>query len=194
MKLSDIKIKNIKGNGKVQKLSDGEGLFLYVTAEGKKFWRLAYRFGGKQKTLSIGPYEMIGLKEARDKRYEAKKRLLEGIDPGEQKKAAKAAAIEAQQEAGNTFEAIAREWYPIRERQVSERQAHRVLRYLETNAFSAFGAKPISEIKAPEELKTSELCFAAVQDCSGALEFVPEHLQNEIDAAVKQAKAESSTT
>jgi len=152
MKLSDIKVKNIKGNGQIQKLSDGEGLFLYVTAEGKKFWRLAYRFGGKQKTLSIGSYELVSLREARDKRYEAKKLLLEGIDPGEQKKAAKAAAIDAQQEAENTFEAIAREWYPIRERQVSERQAHRVLRYLETKAFPVFGSKLISEIKAPEVL------------------------------------------
>lgn len=152
VKLSDITIRNTRGNGKIQKMADGGGLFLYVTAEGKKFWRLAYRFDGKQKTLSIGPYELVSLREARDKRYEAKKLLLEGIDPGEQKKAARAIAIEAQWEAGNTFEAVAREWHPIRERQVSERQAHRVLRYLETNAFPAFGTKPILAIKAPEVL------------------------------------------
>ena len=153
MALADLTVKSIKGNGKVQKIFDGDGLFLYVTPEGKKFWRLAYRFGGKQKTLSIGPYELISLKEARDKRHEAKKLLLEGVDPGEQKKAAKVARIEAQQEAENTFEAIALEWYPIRKRQVSERQAHRVLRYLELNAFPAFGDKPITEIKAPDVLE-----------------------------------------
>jgi len=152
MKLSDITVKNIKRNGKVQKISDGAGLYLYVTEEGKKYWRMAYRFGGKQKTLSIGPYELVSLKEARDKRAEAKKLLLEGIDPGEQKKADRLAGLEVQLAADNTFEAIAREWYPLRQRQVSERQAHRVLRYLETRIFPAFGAKPISEIKAPDVL------------------------------------------
>ena len=155
VKLSDIRVKNIKGNGKIQKLSDGEGLFLYVTEEGNKFWRLAYRFGGKQKTLILGSYELVGLKEARDKRHEAKKLLLEGIDPGEQKKADRAAAIAAHEVIENSFEAIAREWYPIRKQQITERQAHRVLRYLETKAFPAFGEKPISEIKAPDVLAVS---------------------------------------
>jgi len=153
MKLSDITVKSIKGNGKVQKFFDGKGLYLYVTEEGKKFWRLAYRFGGKQKTLSIGPYELVSLKEARDKRDEAKRLLLEGIDPGEQKKADRLVGLEIQFAADNTFEAIAREWYPIRQRQVSEKQAHRVLRYLETKVFPVLGAKLISEIKAPEVLQ-----------------------------------------
>ena len=153
MALSDITVKNIKGNGTIQKKSDGGGLFLFVTPEGKKFWRLAYRFGGKQKVLSIGPYELVSLKEARDKRHEAKKLLLEGIDPSVYKKTGKLAAIEAERAAENTFEAIAREWYTIRRQQVTERQAYRVLRYLETKAFAAFGDKLIAEIKAPEVLE-----------------------------------------
>ena len=152
MKLSDITIKNIKGNGKIQKIFDGQGLYLYVTDDGTKFWRLAYRFAGKQKTLSIGPYALVSLKEAREVRNEAKKLLLEGIDPSEHKKEVRAAAAEARQVAENTFEALAREWHPIRKRQVTERQAHRVLRYLETIAFPVFGTKPISEVTAPDVL------------------------------------------
>lgn len=152
MKLSDVKIRNIKGNGKEQKHFDGEGLYLFVTPAGQKYWRMAYRFGGKQKTLSFGLYDMVSLKEARGKRYVAKKLLLDGIDPGEHKKELKAAAAEAQQDAGNTFEAVAREWHPIRTRQISEKQAHRVLRYLETKAFTAFGKKAVTEVTATDIL------------------------------------------
>jgi len=67
MKLTDTFVKRRQGNGKVQKHSDGGGLFLYITPEGKKSWRLAYRFMGKQKLLVIGPYPEISLKDARDK-------------------------------------------------------------------------------------------------------------------------------
>ena len=77
MKLTDTFIRRENGNGKVQKHSDGGGLFLYVTPEGKKSWRMAYRFAGKQKLLVIGPYPSIGLKEARDRREEAKKLLID---------------------------------------------------------------------------------------------------------------------
>jgi predicted GNAT family acetyltransferase len=56
VKLTDTFVKRKQGNGKVQKHSDGGGLFLYITPEGKKLWRLAYRFLGKQKLLVIGPY------------------------------------------------------------------------------------------------------------------------------------------
>ena len=66
MKLTDTFVKRRQGNGKVQKHSDGGGLFLYITPEGKKSWRLAYRFLGKQKLLVIGPYPSISLKDARD--------------------------------------------------------------------------------------------------------------------------------
>ena len=80
MKLSDTFVKTRKGNGKVQKIADGDGLFLYITPDGKKSWRFAYRFMGRQKLLVIGAYPVIGLKEARDKRIEARRLLSENID------------------------------------------------------------------------------------------------------------------
>ncbi|MDL2316128.1 Arm DNA-binding domain-containing protein, partial [Desulfovibrio sp. OttesenSCG-928-A18] len=98
MKLTDVGIRRVNGNGKVQKLSDGGGLFLYVTPTGKKSWRLAYRFGGKQKLLVIRPYPTIGLKEARERREDAKKLLVDHIDPSSAKRAAKTAAVQGRQE------------------------------------------------------------------------------------------------
>jgi hypothetical protein len=78
--------RRLNSNGKVQKHSDGGGLFLYVTPGGKKSWRMAYRFAGKQKLLVIGPYPTVGLREARDEREGAKKQLYrflrEGKRPG----------------------------------------------------------------------------------------------------------------
>ncbi len=108
MQLTDTFIRRMKGNGKVQKHSDGGGLFLYVTPTGKKSWRLAYRFAGKQKLLSLGPYPSVGLREARDKRKDAKKLLRENVDPSEVRRQAKEAAAEA---ARNSFEDVAREWF-----------------------------------------------------------------------------------
>jgi len=107
VKLTDTFVKRKQGNGKVQKHSDGGGLFLYITPEGKKLWRLAYRFLGKQKLLVIGPYPAISLKDARDRRTEAKRLLVDNIDPSTAKQSAKAAATEA---AKSSFEIVCREW------------------------------------------------------------------------------------
>ena len=85
MKLSDAAVRNAKANGKVQKLSDGGGLYLHVTATGSKLWRMAYRFEGKQKLLSFGAYPAVSLKDARHRRDDARESLAKGIDPGAEK-------------------------------------------------------------------------------------------------------------
>ncbi len=104
--LTDIQLRRIKPTDKPQKLSDGGGLFLLVTVQGGKLWRLAYWFTGKQKTLSIGEYPIVSLTDARAKREEAKRQLVNGIAPSAAKQAAKAAVQGA---AANCFEVIARE-------------------------------------------------------------------------------------
>ncbi len=85
-KLTDSRCRNVKGNGKIQKLSDGGGLYLPVTADGKKYWRLSYRFGGKQKTLALGVYPMVSLAEARQLKDDNKRLIKDGADPGLAKK------------------------------------------------------------------------------------------------------------
>ena len=111
MKLSDAAVRNARANGKVQKLSDGGGLYLHVTATGSKLWRLAYRFEGKQKLLSFGAYPAVSLKDARHRRDEAKELLARGIDPGEEKKQAREEKLAKEREERDTFEFVAREWF-----------------------------------------------------------------------------------
>jgi integrase len=103
MNLTDTFLRGLKATGKVQKYSDGGGLYLHVSPTGGRLWRMGYRFGGKQKTLSFGAHPAVGLKAARQKREEAKEQLAKGIDPGEQKKQAKAERY--------TFEAAGERWY-----------------------------------------------------------------------------------
>lgn len=86
---------------------DGRGLYLEIAPQGDKWWRFKYRFGGKEKRLSLGVYPDVSLKEARDRREECRKLLDHGIDPGENRKAIK---LSGAQRAANSFEVVAREW------------------------------------------------------------------------------------
>jgi Arm DNA-binding domain len=78
--LNDTRVRNAKHAGRPIKLSDSGGLHLLIQPNGSKLWRLAYRFGGKQKTLAIGVYPTVTLKHAREKRDEAKRLLADNIE------------------------------------------------------------------------------------------------------------------
>jgi integrase len=149
MPLTELAIRSARAEGKITKLSDGGGLQLWVTPDGAKRWRFAYRFGGGQKVLAIGVYPAIGLKEARAARYDAKKLLANGTNPSDARKQAK---IEMANSAANTFEAIAIE---LLEKKRKEGMAPRTLAKTEWHfslAFPVIGARPIKEIGAPEIL------------------------------------------
>jgi len=149
MKLTDIFIKRIQGTGKVQKRSDGGGLFLYITPAGGKSWRLAYRFMGKQKLLVIGPYPEVSLRDARERKTEAKRLLLDHIDPSAAKQEAKAAAASAVR---NSFELVAREWFEKYSGGWTQSYKDRVLHRLEHEVFPYLGKRPIKSISASEFL------------------------------------------
>lgn len=100
MALSDVKVRSAKPEAKAYKLTDGEGMVLLVHPNGSKYWRLRYRFGGKEKMLALGKYPEVSLADARARRDEARKLLANGVDPSENKKAVK---VEQEQEA-ITFE------------------------------------------------------------------------------------------
>lgn len=89
MALSDVRIKDAKPKEKFYKLSDGKSLYLLVNPNGSKLWRLKYRFAGKEKTLSFGPYPEVSLNEAREKRDDARAKVKSGIDPSEERREAK---------------------------------------------------------------------------------------------------------
>ena len=149
MKLTNTFVERKQGNGKVQKHSDGGGLFLYITPEGKKSWRLAYRYLGKQKLLVIGPFPAITLKEARERREAAKKLLVDNIDPSTAKQEAKSTATEAVK---NSFEAVTREWAEKQSGKWTAKTKERVLARLEQYILPSLGKRPIKSNTAPELL------------------------------------------
>lgn len=151
MKLSDIKCRNTKPTDKTKRLSDGGGMYLEITPKGAKYWRMKYRFHGKEKRLAIGVYPEVSLTEAREKRDEARKLLREGIDPSFAKQEQKRAA---NMEANNSFEKIARQWHDHNISRWSEGYAKEILHRMENDVFPSLGHYPITRISPPQILQT----------------------------------------
>lgn len=163
--LTDITIRNTKPGAKPIKLSDGGGLYLLVQPSGGKWWHLDYRFNDKRKTLSLGVYPDVNLKDARDRRDQARKLLANGIDPAENRKAQKTAKADR---AANSFEVIAREWYTQNLPTWAATHSSKIIRRFEMYVFPWLGGWPIADIAAPELLAVAR----RVADL-GALESAP---------------------
>lgn len=151
MKLTARQVDTAKPKDKSYKLSDGGGLYLEVSANGSCYWRMKYRFAGKEKRLSFGVYPDISLANAREKREAAKKILAAGNDPSEVKKAEKLAQKQLTE---NTFEAIAREWHTSKADRWSIRYRDEIISTFESDIFPFIGKRPIAEIKPMELLDT----------------------------------------
>ena len=148
MPLTDVTVRNAKPGSKIKRMFDSGGLYLEVAPSGGKWWRLKFRFGGKEKRLSLGVYPTISLKEARERRDEAKKMLANGIDPAAERKAEK----EQQRAQDESFEYVARQWHEKFTPTWTHGHAQRILTALEKDAFPWIGTKPISELTPPEVL------------------------------------------
>lgn len=143
---TDKAIKAAKPESKQYRMSAGQGMYLQVMPNGSKLWRLKYRHGGKEKTLSFGAYPDVTLAQARLKREEARQQIAEGIDPSElikeQRQQAKAKVL--------TFKTVAERWYKdktelaLKPWAVSTAEKARL--YLEKDLYPAFGSRPIAEI------------------------------------------------
>lgn len=177
MTLTVAQIKNEKSTGKPIKLSDGGGLFLLIQPNDKKYWRLAYRFNGKQKTLALGVYPAVSLAKARERREDARRLLADGIDPNEQRKATKAAKIGQN---ADSFEVIAREWFANQAPVWVPTHADKIIRRLERDIFPWLGASPISSITAQqlliaarriEERGVKETARRALLNCSQVFRY-----------------------
>lgn len=177
MALTDPKIRNAKPGDKPFKLYDTGGLFLLVQKNGGKWWRLKYRFAGKEKLLSMGTYPDVGLKEARGKRDAARELLAADIDPGverrKQKRLQKALAA-------SSFEVVAREWHEHQKGRWSKGHADGVMGSLEKDVFPDLGRRPVTEITSAEVLDVIraverrgvvELPSKLLQRCSAIFRF-----------------------
>jgi len=149
MPLTDTAIRNAKPGEKPVKLFDERWLYLEVSPAGGKWWRLKYRFDGKEKRLSLGVYPDVSLKDARERRDAARKLVADGIDPSENRKAQKSARADR---AANSFEVVAREWFAKYSAIWAKEHGNRIIRRFERDIFPWIGGRPIAEITAPELL------------------------------------------
>ncbi|QUT06901.1 tyrosine-type recombinase/integrase [Sphingobium phenoxybenzoativorans] len=149
MALTAAAIKNAKGKAKPYKLTDSDGLFLYVAPNGGRYWRMNYRHLGKQKTLAFGIYPDIGLADAREQRDAARKVLAKGDDPAERIRLDRIAAIVA---ASNSFKAVADEWLVKVEREGRSSVTMKKLRWLLAFINASLGKRPVTAITAQEVL------------------------------------------
>lgn len=140
MALTDIQLKKVTPTDKDQWLSDGNGLRLLVKPNGSKYWRLKYRFDRKQKTLALGVYPNVSLKEARLAVKEAKQCIAEGVDPSDVKKQRSVA------DDCYLFERVSDEWWNIQKGTWTPDHAKRIWVRLQANAFPLLGGKPIQSI------------------------------------------------
>lgn len=179
--LTDIQPRNAKPKEKPYKLSDGGGLYLLINPDGKKYWRMKYRFGGKEKILAFGKYPDVTLLQARKQRQEAKALLQQDIDPGEHKKAQKAASKEA---AANTFEKVAREWHTNRLDTWQPSTAKDIINRLEKDIFPEIGSIPVHAIRHKHLIDTlrkiesrgaHEIAKRLRANCARILDYAIQH-------------------
>ncbi|MBV9841108.1 MAG: integrase arm-type DNA-binding domain-containing protein [Sphingomonadaceae bacterium] len=146
MALTDREARQAKPKDKDYKLADSRGLHLFVRTTGTRSWRMKYRFGGKEKVLTIGPYPEVGLANAREQCEEARRQLRENVDPSVAKKKARAAAIANTE---NTFEQVARRWHAYQLDHWSKAHAETVIESMERDLFGPIGNIPVTEVDPP---------------------------------------------
>lgn len=179
MALTDTFVKQVKHKGSAvgERYADGGGMYLRVKASGK-YWRLDYRINGKPQTLALGVYPEVSLAKARQRREKAREQLADGINPGVAKREEKAAKIAS---AGNTFEAVARDWLV---KTASKRGASthaKIETWLTKDVFPFIGRDPVADLKAKDVLDKvarrmeargiHESAHRVVQVCSQVLRF-----------------------
>jgi len=147
-KLTDLQVRNSKPREKKYTLAAGKGLTLLVMPDGAKYWRLRYRFGGKARWLTVGrPYPETGLKEADLEAMRLRRRLAEGVDPAEDRKAERE---EQRQKVAQTFGLAANAWHEFRSPAWKKRTSDQVREYLDKDLLPKFGHRPLDSIRPAE--------------------------------------------
>ena len=181
MALSATAIRNAKPTDRAYKLADGGGLYLLVRPDGARYWRLKYRYAGKEKLLALGVFPEVSLAEARDARDEAKRMLRDRKDPSAERRAHKRLVERA---SANTFKALAQDWLKATRNKWTPSHADRIRASLELNLYDEIGSRPVTEI-TPREL------LAALRkiEARGAYDMA-HRVQNRASAIFRYAIAE----
>lgn len=143
--LTDLQLKNLPHLNKAYKESDGGGLFVLVHHNGAKYWRFSYRYGDKQKTLALGVYPEVSIKEARQRLANAKELLAQGCDPSQQRKLNKLTTILKSE---NTVRVVALEWLDNQASKLAAITHNKIKRAFENYLFPSLGALPIADVTA----------------------------------------------
>ncbi len=151
MPLTDSMARNARPAAKAVRMFDRDGLYLEVSPRGGKWWRLKYRYAGKEKRVSLGVYPEVNLKMARERTIDARRLLDAGVDPSENRRAAKASQLQG---AANSFEVVTREWIEQQMKLWVKGHGERILARFERDIFPWIGARPIADLTAPELLTT----------------------------------------
>lgn len=180
--LTEVSVRNAKAADKARKLSDGHGLYLLVTPGGAKYWRYKYRFAGKEKTLALGVYPEISLKEARASHAEARDQLRKGNDPGAVKQSAKASQT-------RTFAVVYAEWFAgITKSGIRNRTVKKFEWLYRCHLGPAFGALPVATITDAMIVKELKKRVA-----DGALETA-HRMRAQVNRVMRYAKAHGDIT
>ncbi|ATA52366.1 integrase [Variovorax boronicumulans] len=187
---SDTSLRSIKPGDPRRRISDGDGLYILLFVNGGAHgWRFDYSIAGKRKTLSLGTYPTIGIGLARERAEDARRKVAQGIDPSEARKAVRAAHVQAREaatraEAGlpvlDSFEHVAREWYEVRRADWAESYGVKIIGRLENDVFPYIGTRPIAQIEPPELLTVIrriesrgvvETAHRALENCGQVFRF-----------------------
>ena len=155
MRLTALQCQQAKTKAKPYKLTDGAGLYLEISPKGSKHWRMQYSYHGKRPRISIGPFPLISLADARAERDEMKRLLRQDIDPAEKRRQEKR---QRAKQVANTFEVVAREWHQNKSGSWAAGYRRDVLARLSKDVFPTIGASPISDLKAPDILAMVRRC------------------------------------
>jgi integrase len=165
--LTELAIRAAKPAAKMYRVTDGQGLYLLIRPNGARWWRWDYRRpSGERNTLSLGVYPEVSLKKARERCYEARRALADGVDPGAERQAEKIAQ-------SDTFESVAREWFDKFSPNWATTHSSKIITRLEKDVFPWIGARPVNAITAPELLT----CLRRIES-RGALDTAHRAHQN----------------
>ena len=143
--LTEDAVRDAEPREKTYKLFDTGGLFVMVNPDGSRWWRLKYRYGEKERGISLGVYPLVSLKLARQKRDDAKRMLQDGLDPSHQRRVQRVSQTV-------TFELVAEEWLALQSRKLGAVTIYKARWILEKFVYPQLGSRPISQIKEPDLL------------------------------------------